>query len=196
MPSAFSCSSDLYLRIDYPRHALAVRPAQPGYEGPQHSRCCGPGGAVHLASNTSSSARAWRTCLFPTTIAAIPTTTCRSAITGMDQIDPADLPAQNGALVYFRTPDGHATMCAIACPKSRWNAAKREWDGCARSPVTTCAGASTRLWCGRSSMPSTTTTSSNTPSTRTAASTSGLARPAITFPAVHPSPTFTTDSGG
>ena len=115
----------------------------------------------------------------------------------MDQMDPQDLPSQNGALVYFRSQHRQPlSTCAIPCLRLPWNAATREWVSCAKSRAITCVGVSRRSWCGRFSTPTTTTTLSSTPSMRTAALPSAAAQPATTFPATPPSPMFITDFGG
>ncbi len=100
----------------------------------------------------------------------------------MDQMDPADLPSTNGALVYFRTQQGNfyvrdtVPKVAVECRDEGIG------YGCAKNQATTCGGVSRRLWCGRCSTPTTTTTSSSTPSMRTVASPSAAAPTGYNLP--------------
>ena len=92
----------------------------------------------------------------------------RGSYNNMDQMDPADLPAQLGSLVYLRQASG-AYYIHDPYPKVAVECRETGSHGFANSPAITLAGASMRSWCGVFTTEATTTTSSSTPSAKTEA---------------------------
>ena len=101
MPSAFTCSQDLYLRIDYPNTHWRFGLRNMGMKGTQALDVTLQG-AQYNAPQYIIKRAGLAEMFVPYDDRSHTYYDMSFGDDRMDQMDPADLPAQNGALVYFR----------------------------------------------------------------------------------------------